>query len=73
MSNYFVTGAAGFIASRVIEFLIADGHTGREIAEMLVVSPKTVEWYKNSLMKKLSIHSRIELIKYAIRKRVITL
>ena len=58
---------------REILKLIADGHTGREIAEMLVVSPKTVEWYKNSLMKKLSIHSRIELIKYAIRKRVITL
>jgi DNA-binding NarL/FixJ family response regulator len=53
--------------------LIADGHTGREIAEMLVVSPKTVEWYKNSLMNKLSIHGRTELIKYAIRKRVITL
>ena len=53
--------------------LIADGHTGREIAEMLVVSPKTVEWYKNSLMNKLSIHSRTELIKYAIRKRVIPL
>ena len=53
--------------------LIADGHTAREIAEMLVVSPKTVEWYKNSLMNKLSIHSRTELIKYAIRKRVITL
>lgn len=27
MGNYFVTGAAGFIASRVIEFLIKDGHT----------------------------------------------
>jgi len=53
--------------------LIADGHTGREIAEMLVVSPKTVEWYKNRLMNKLSIHNRTELIKYAIRKRVITL
>ena len=27
MGNYFVTGAAGFIASRVAEFLIKDGHT----------------------------------------------
>ena len=53
--------------------LIADGHTGREIAEMLVISPKTVEWYRNNLMNKLNIHSRTELIKYAIRKRVITL
>ena len=53
--------------------LIAEGHTTREIAEMLVVSPKTVEWYKNSLKNKLNIHSRTELIKFAIRKRIITL
>ena len=53
--------------------LVAEGHTAREIAEMLVVSPKTVEWYKSSLMNKLNLHSRTDLIKYAIRKRVITL
>lgn len=53
--------------------LIAEGHTAREIAEMLVVSPKTVEWYKSSLMNKLNIHNRTDLIKFAIRKRVITL
>lgn len=53
--------------------LIAEGYTAREIAEMLVVSPKTVEWYKSSLMNKLNIHSRTDLIKFAIRKRVITL
>lgn len=53
--------------------LIAEGHTAREIAEMLVVSPKTVEWYKTSMMNKLNIHSKTDLIKFAIRKRVITL
>ncbi len=53
--------------------LVAEGYTAREIADMLVVSPKTVEWYKTSLMKKLNIHSRTDLIKFAIRKRVITL
>jgi len=53
--------------------LVAEGHTNREIAEILVVSPKTVEWYKSSLMNKLSIHSRIDLIKYAIRKRIISI
>lgn len=53
--------------------LIAEGHTTREIAEMLVVSPKTVEWYKSSLNNKLNIHSRTDLIKFAIRKRIITL
>ena len=53
--------------------LVAEGHTAREIAQMLVVSPKTVEWYKSSLMNKLNIHSRTDLIKFAIRKRIITL
>ena len=53
--------------------LVVEGHTAREIADMLVVSPKTVEWYKTSLMNKLNIHNRTDLIKFAIRKRVITL
>ena len=53
--------------------LIAEGHTAREIADVLVVSPKTVDWYKTSLMKKLNIHNRIDLIKFAIRKGIITL
>ena len=53
--------------------LVAEGHTAREIADMLVVSPKTVEWYKTSLMNKLNIHNKTDLIKFAIRKRIITL
>ena len=53
--------------------LIVEGHTAREIAGMLVVSPKTVEWYKTSLMNKLNIHNKTDLIKFAIRKRIITL
>ena len=53
--------------------LVVEGYTTREIADMLVVSPKTVEWYKTSLMKKLNIHNRTDLIKYAIRKRLITI
>jgi len=53
--------------------LVAEGHTTREIAEMLIISPKTVEWHKNRLMNKLGIHSKTDLIKYAIRKHVITI
>jgi len=53
--------------------LVAEGYTAREIAEVLVVTPKTVEWYKTSLMRKLNIHSKTDLIKFAIRKRIITL
>lgn len=53
--------------------LVVEGHTTREIADMLVVSPKTVEWHKTSLMNKLNIHNKTDLIKFAIRKRLITL
>ncbi|MFC2050548.1 response regulator [Chloroflexota bacterium] len=51
--------------------LVVEGHTAREIADMLVISPKTVEWYKTSLMNKLDIHKKTDLIKFAIRKGII--
>jgi len=53
--------------------LVAEGYTAREIADMMVVSPKTVEWYKTNLMSKLNIRNRTDLIKFAIRKAIITL
>jgi len=53
--------------------LVVEGYTARQIADMLTVSPKTVEWYKSTLMRKLNMHSRMDLIKFAIRKGVITL
>jgi DNA-binding NarL/FixJ family response regulator len=52
--------------------LVAEGHTTQEIAAMLVLSPKTVERHKTNLMSKLDIHNRIELVKYALRKGIIT-
>lgn len=51
--------------------LLAEGHTTQEIADLLVISPKTVEGHKTSLMDKLDIHNRIELVKYAVRKGII--
>ena len=51
--------------------LVVEGHTAREIADMLVVSPKTIEWYKTGLMNKLNIHNKTDLIKFAIRKGII--
>lgn len=53
--------------------LVAEGHTTREIADMLVISPKSVEWYRHNLMAKLNFHNNTELVKFAIRKRVINL
>lgn len=52
--------------------LLAEGHTTKEIADILSISPKTVEGYKTSLMDKLDIHNRIDLVKYALRKGIIT-
>lgn len=52
--------------------LLAEGHTTQEIADILVLSPKTVEGYKTSLMDKLDIHNRVDLVKYALRKGIIT-
>ncbi len=52
--------------------LLAEGHTTQAIADILVISPKTVEGYKTSLMDKLDIHNRVDLVKYALRKGIIT-
>jgi DNA-binding NarL/FixJ family response regulator len=53
--------------------LVAEGYTAKEIADMLVISLRTAEAYKTSLTKKLDIHNRTDLIKFAIRKGIITL
>ena len=53
--------------------LLAEGHSIQEIAEMLVITPKTVEGHKTNLMAKLGIHNRIDLVKYALRKGIITI
>jgi DNA-binding NarL/FixJ family response regulator len=51
--------------------LIADGHTSREIAEMLVISPRTVERHRENLRHKLGLRNRVDLTRYAIRAGLI--
>lgn len=51
--------------------LLAEGRTSREIARYLNISLKTAMTHRSNLMAKLQLHSRTELIKYAIRKGVI--
>jgi DNA-binding NarL/FixJ family response regulator len=58
---------------REILKLLAEGHATRDIANMLVLSPKTVEGHKTSLMAKLDIHNRTELVKYALRRGIIAI
>ena len=51
--------------------LLAEGHSVKEIAYRLKLSVKTVEVHKYNLMKKIDVHDRAELIKYAIQKKLI--
>ncbi len=51
--------------------LVAEGMTNREIGQELTISPKTVARHRENIMHKLNLHSRTELVKYAIRKGVI--
>ncbi len=57
---------------REILKLLAEGYSTREVAQMLVISPKTVERHKSNLMGKLNIRNRLDLFKYALRKGIIT-
>ena len=50
---------------------LADGASNEEIAETLNISPKTVARHRENIMRKLNLHSRSELVKYAIRKGII--
>lgn len=56
---------------REILQLIAEGYTSKQIAEILTISLKTVQAHRNSLMQKLNLHNRGELVKYAIQKKII--
>ena len=51
--------------------MLASGLSNDEIAESLVISKHTVARHRENLMRKLNLHSRSELVKYAIRKGLI--
>jgi two-component system, NarL family, response regulator NreC len=57
---------------REILKLLAEGLSVKEIAALLNLSVKTVDVHKYNLMRKIDVHDRTELIKYAIQKRLIT-
>jgi DNA-binding NarL/FixJ family response regulator len=51
--------------------LVAEGSSNKEIAEILDISVKTAMAHREHLMEKLDVHSRTELIKFALRRGVI--
>jgi two-component system response regulator NreC len=50
---------------------LAEGASNAAIGEALGISPKTVARHRENIMRKLNLHSRSELVKYAIRKGII--
>ncbi len=58
---------------REILKLLAEGFSTQEIADMLVITRKTVEGHKTNLMGKLGIHNKIDLVKYALRRGIISI
>jgi DNA-binding NarL/FixJ family response regulator len=52
--------------------LIAEGHTNKAISAMLKLSVKTVETHRAAAMRKLGMSSTAELVRYAIRKRLVS-
>lgn len=58
---------------REILKLVADGRSNQEIADLLVLSAGTVQTHRAHMMRKLGLHSRAELVKFAIRRRIISL
>ena len=51
--------------------LVAEGHTNREVAELLGIRPATVETHRAHILEKLDVHSTSELVRYAIQRGVI--
>jgi DNA-binding NarL/FixJ family response regulator len=52
--------------------LIAEGHSNKEIADLLSISPATVETHRARIFQKLDLHNTAEVVLYAVRRGVIS-
>lgn len=52
--------------------LLAEGKSNKEVATFLNLSPYTVETHRTHIMQKLDLHSAVDLVLYAVRKKLIT-
>jgi DNA-binding NarL/FixJ family response regulator len=57
---------------REIFQLVAEGHSNKEVAELLSISPATVETHRAHILQKLDLHSTAEIVLYAVRRGVIS-
>lgn len=61
------------LTTREMEILVllGEGHTNAEIAEQLVISPKTVDHHVSAILSKLQVHSRLEAVTAARQKNIL--
>jgi two-component system response regulator NreC len=52
--------------------LVAEGHSNKEVADLLSISPATVETHRAHILQKLDVHNTAELVLYAVRRGVIS-
>ncbi len=57
---------------REIFQLVAEGHSNKEIADILSISPATVETHRAHILQKLDLHNTAEVVLYAVRRGVIS-
>ena len=57
---------------REITRLLAEGKTNKDVADLLQISPKTVDTHRAAIMRKLELKSVVELVHYAIRNKMIS-
>jgi DNA-binding NarL/FixJ family response regulator len=53
--------------------LVVEGKTNKEIARLLVISPKTVSVHRSNIMAKLGVHNSIELVRYVMENNLLDL
>ncbi len=66
-------GRTDVLTPRELEIvkLIAEAHSSKEIADLLVISIKTVERHRANILEKLGMRDRVELTRYAIRRGLV--
>ena len=52
--------------------LVAEGHTNRGIADILGISPATVDTHRTNVLRKLGLHGTADLVRYAIERGVVS-
>ena len=51
--------------------LVAEGRSSKEVAELLSISPATVETHRAHILQKLQLHNTVEVVRYATRRGII--